>query len=91
MKKLLNLFNVKNWVETFLMKTVVNKAVKHAVTVIIGLIGGAKVQPLLTQFGVTIDPAVLQAQLTVFFGGAAGWLVNWGISVLDKDGDGKIG
>lgn len=91
LKKIGNLLNVKAWIENFLFKTVVNKGVKHAVTVIVGLVMGAKIQALLTAWGVTIDPTQLQTELTVFFGGAAGWLINWAIKVMDKDGDGKIG
>jgi threonine/homoserine/homoserine lactone efflux protein len=86
MKKLMNLLNLKKWIETFLVKTVVNKGVKHAVTVIIGLVAGAKVQAILTQYGVQLDIPHLQAELTVMFGAAAGWLINWGLKVMDKDG-----
>lgn len=91
LKKLGNLFNVKAWIESFLLKTVVNKGVKHAVTAVIGLLAGAKLSALLSQYGVTLDQAQLQTELTVLFGGMAGWLVNWGLKAMDKDGDGKIG
>lgn len=85
MKKLLNLLNVKNWMETFLMKTMVNKGIKHAVTVIAGLVMGAKVQSILTQYGIAVDVPHLQSELTVAFGAAAGWLINWATHVIYKD------
>lgn len=91
MKKLLKLLNVKNWIETFVGKMILSKAVKHATTVAAGLILGAKAQSVLTEFGVSIDPAQLQTQLTVVFGGLAGSAMNWVQKVLDKDGDGQIG
>lgn len=91
LKKIVNLLNVKAWMQNFLLKTLLNKGVKHAVTVVIGLVLGAKVQAILTQFGVTVDVTHLQAELTVFFGGLAGALINWAIKVMDKDGDGQIG
>ncbi len=90
-KKLLKLVNVKNWIETFVTKLILNKGVKHAVTVAVGLIMGAKVQAIAQQFGVTIDASQLQAELTILFGGLAGALINWGQKILDKDGDGTIG
>lgn len=91
LKKLGNLLNLKAWVENFLLKTLLNKGVKHAVTVVIGLIMGAKIQAILTTFGVDIDVTKLQTELTVLFGGLAGSFINWAIKVMDKDGDGKIG
>lgn len=91
MKKILALLNVKNWIQTFLLKTLLSKGVKHGVTVVIGLVMGAQVQALLSQYGVSVNPETLQAQLTVLFGGLAGSVINWGIGVLDKDGDGVLG
>lgn len=85
MKKLLNLLNVKNWFETFLVKTAVNKGIKHAVTVIVGLVLGAKVQAVLTQWGIAVDVPHLQSELTIAFGALAGWIINWATHVVYKD------
>lgn len=94
LKKLVNLFSVKKWVEKFVFKTLVNKSAKHAATVILGFMGSAAfandVQPVLTQLGITVDSTQLANGLVVVFGSLAGWILNWGIKVLDKDGDGKI-
>lgn len=91
LKKIGNLFNVKNWIESFLLKTVVNKGVKHAVTAIVGIITGAKVSALLSQYGVTVDPNQLTVELSAIFSGVVGWVFNWALKAMDKDGDGKIG
>lgn len=88
MKKFLNLLNIKTWFETFLLKTVVTKGSKHAVTAIVGLLGSAiftaKVKPILDQFGISIDSVRLAEGLTVAFGAAAGWLMNWGVHVIEN-------
>lgn len=88
-KKIGNLFNVKAWLESFVAKMVLEKGVKHAVTAVVGLLGSAvfltKVQPVLTQLGIDIDPKELAAGLTVFFGGAAGWLINWAQKTMGKN------
>jgi len=89
--KISNLFNVKMWFQNFILKMILNKSVKHGVTAVIGVIAGAKVQELLTQFGISVDMAHFQAQLTVAFGAAAGAFINWAQRVLDPDGDGKLG
>lgn len=87
--KIKNLFDVKLWVENFISKMVVSKGVKHGVTVVVGLLGSAvftlKVKPVLDQLGVSIDTTKLSEGLTVFFGAAAGWLVNWAIKVMEHD------
>jgi hypothetical protein len=89
--KIKNLFNVKKWASQFVIKLILNKGVKHAVTVIIGLITGAKVQTLLTQYGVDLDVPSFQAELTVLFGGLAGSFINWAQKVIDPDDDGELG
>ncbi len=95
LKRIGKLFNIKAWIESFLLKTVVNKGSKHATSTVVGLLGSAvfvsKVKPVLDQFGIVIDQTQLAAGLTVLFGGVAGWVNNWMIKVLDKDGDGQIG
>jgi len=95
LKKVGNVFDLKAWTETFLFKQIVNKGSKHAVTAVVGLLGSAvfttKIKPVLDQLGISIDPVQLTTGLTVLFSGAAGWIINWTIKVLDKDGDGKIG
>lgn len=90
-KKLIGLLNLKSWAQNFFLKTMINKGVKHAVTALIGIIAGVKIQGVLTSFGIQVNVETLQAELTVLFGGLAGAAINWGIKVLDKDGDGKIG
>jgi hypothetical protein len=90
MKKLLNLLNIKNWISTFVGKLILSKGVKHAVTVVVGLVLGAKVQAILTQFGVSVDMSQFQAELTVLFGGLAGSVINWAQKAMDKDGDGYM-
>lgn len=95
LKKIGNLFDVKAWLETFVLKTVVSKGVKHAGTFIAGLLASAvftgKVKPVLDSLGIVIDQAQLMIGLGAVLSGAAGYLVNWTIKVLDKDGDGRIG
>lgn len=85
--KLKNLFNVKAWIQNFVGKMIIDKGVKHGVTVVIGLLGSAvftaKVKPVLDQLGISIDMAHLAEGLTVFFGAGAGWLVNWLLKVMD--------
>lgn len=89
--KVKNLLNVKKWASEFVIKLILNKGVKHAVTVIIGLITGAKAQALLTQYGIDLDVPSFQAELTVLFGGLAGSFINWAQRVMDPDGDGELG
>lgn len=96
-KKLINLLNVKNWVETFLLKTIISKGVKHLTTFLAGMIGSVyftdKILPIIHMLNpeIVIDPT----KLAIAVGGSAaalsGWLLNWAIKVLDKDGDGYIG
>lgn len=93
-KKLINLFSIKNWIEKFVFKTLVSKGAKHATTVLLGLLGSAAftndVKPVLDQLGITIDSSQLSQGLVVVFGGLTGWLLNWAIKTMDKDGDGVI-
>lgn len=94
-KKLINLLNVKNWVETFLLKTAINKGVKHLATFLAGVLASAvftgKIKPILDASGIVIDPVALATSIGAAASGASGWLLNWAIKVLDKDGDGFIG
>lgn len=90
MKKLLKLLNIKNWIETFVGKLILNKGVKHAATFIIGFVTGDKVQNILTQWGVSVNPDTLEKELMVLFGGIAGIILNWAQKAMDKDNDGKI-
>lgn len=94
-KKLVNLLSVKNWVQTFVLKTVVNKVVKHATSFLTGALASvlftAKIKPILDASGIVIDPVALATSIGGATAGATGWLLNWVIKVLDKDGDGYIG
>lgn len=90
-EKLKNLFNVKKWASEFVLKLILNKGVKHGVTVVVGLLAGVKVQAILTQYGIGVDMEHFQAQLTVLFGGLAGSFINWAQKVMDPDGDGELG
>lgn len=87
--KIKNLFNVKAWFESMFGKLILNKGVKHAVSVIMGLLGSAyfttKIEPILQQAGISINEAELQAGLTVWFGSLAGILHNALIHYLYKD------
>lgn len=95
LKKLGNLVDLKAWLETFVLKTVVSKGTKHATTFLTGFIAGPlfamKIKPVLDQYGITIDPVTLSASVGGAIAGLTGWLLNWVIRVLDKDGDGKVG
>lgn len=90
MKKLLSLLNVKKWLETFVMKFVASKAVKHGATVLAGLIAGLLTKYKLDQYGVSIDIPHFTEALITLFGAGAGAILNWAQKVLDKDGDGVM-
>lgn len=68
---------LKSLFEGYILKKGLAKATKAAVSVIVGLVMGAKIQPILTQLGVTLDPAQLEAGVTVFVTGAVTGLMNW--------------
>ena len=91
MKKLLGLLNVKKWLETFVMKFVASKAVKHGATVLAGLVAGLATKHKLDQYGVSVDVPMFTEALITAFGAAAGALLNWAQKVMDKDGDGIPG
>lgn len=86
--KLKNLLNVKGWLENFVAKTVVSKAVKHATSAVVGLLGSVvftvKVKPILDSFGISVDPVHLAEGLTVMLTGLAGSLMNVAIKVMDE-------
>lgn len=67
--------------EDYLLKKGLAKFTTGAVAGIMGLLGSAaftaKVQPILTQAGITIDQAQLQQGLTVAITGAAMWAYNF--------------
>ena len=94
-KKLINLFNVKTWLETFVLKTVINKGVKHLTTFLAGVVASAvftgKIKPILDASGIVIDPVALATSIGGAGAALSGWVLNWAIKVLDKDGDGYIG
>lgn len=90
-KKFLNLFNVKSWLETFVLKFMASKGVKHAATTLAGIAAGLATKYQLDKYGVTIDVPLLTESLMTAFGALFGALINWAIQVMDKDGDGRIG
>lgn len=87
--KLKKLLNVKAWAESFVARMVLDKGVKHATTAIVGLLSSgwfvAKVAPILTQYGVNIDPIAFQAGVAAALSGVAGWLINWAQKAMNKD------
>lgn len=91
LKKLGNLLDVKAWLETFVLKFLASKGVKHAATTLAGIVVGLIAKYKLDQYGIQIDIPHFTESLIVAFGAAAGAAVNWMIKVLDKDGDGRIG
>lgn len=64
---------VKEW----LFKVALRKGIARAVTFLVAFVTSAKVAPLLMQWGIMVDPVVLEASLTAFFIGAFEMLRNW--------------
>ena len=64
-------------VHGYIIKKGMAKAVKAAVAALIGLVTGAKVQPVLSQLGVSVDPKQLEVGLTVLMTGGVTLLLNW--------------
>jgi len=91
LKKLGKLFDVKSWLETFVLKFLASKGAKHAATTLAGIVAGLIAKYKLDQYGIQIDVPHFTESLIVAFGAAAGVLINWSIKVLDKDGDGRLG
>jgi phage shock protein PspC (stress-responsive transcriptional regulator) len=91
MKKILALFNVKKWLETFVTKFLASKAAKHAASTLAGVIAGLVAKYKLDQYGVQVDVPALTESLIVGFGALAGAIMNWAQKVMDKDGDGLPG
>lgn len=91
--KVKNLFDFKSWMENFVAKTLMTKAVKHGVAAIVGLLSSAifigKVKPVLDRFGIAIDPINLAAGLTAAFTGLTGLIMNWAMKVMYKDEERK--
>lgn len=87
-KKVMNLFNWKSWIENVIYKKVMQKGIKGAVSVVIGLLGSAfftvKVKPVLDQMGIQLDEAQLQVGLTVLFTGLFQSLFNMLKHVMDE-------
>lgn len=91
MRKLLGLLNIKKWLDTFALKFVTSKAVKHGATVLAGLLAGLATKYQLDQYGVSVDIPHLTEGLITLFGAGFGALLNWAQKVIDKDGDGLPG
>ncbi len=77
MKKYLKLINPKVWLDNLIVRTMVNKAIKHAATALAGVVTGLAVKHKLTDHGVALDVPAVTESLIVLFTGLYGWVVNW--------------
>lgn len=72
-------------VSGWILKIGVKKGVKAGVTALVGLVGSAKVAPTLSQFGVSIDPTILEGALSILLTAVAATVLNY-IKVKAKIG-----
>lgn len=68
---------IREMVEGFLFKVALKKGIKAAVTFIVALLASAKVAPIITQAGVTIDPMQLEIGLTTLGTALITMLLNY--------------
>ena len=68
---------LKDMVEGWILKVALKKGVKAIVSVLLSAIASAKVAPILTQAGVTIDPVQLEVGLLAAGTGAITMALNW--------------
>jgi hypothetical protein len=64
---------VKTWIFGIALK----KAAYFVVKIIVGFISGAKVAPVLSQLGVTVDPVTMTAGVATFVGAGLTIVQNW--------------
>ena len=64
-------------VDKWILSIAVKKAVYFLVKMVIGFIGSVKIAPVLTQLGVSVDPATLTTGLTALIGSGLTMIQNW--------------
>lgn len=68
---------IKEMLEGWVLKVALKKGVKAAGAVILSAVASVKIAPVLSQLGVTIDPAQLEVGLTAFGTAAVTMGLNW--------------
>jgi hypothetical protein len=68
---------IKEMLEGWVLKVALKKGVKAAGAVILSAVASVKIAPVLSQLGVTVDPAQLEVGLTAFGTAAVTMGLNW--------------